>query len=78
MTPGLREGDIGTPYAAIAKAHPGVIMGSYPMMQDGKFWTRLVLRAKDAALLAAAEEAVVAMVGEHKRPDAPITVTRGS
>ena len=53
-------------------------MGSYPMMQDGKFWTRLVLRAKDAALLAAAEEAVVAMVGEHKRPDAPITVTRGS
>ncbi|AVO45375.1 competence/damage-inducible protein A [Phreatobacter cathodiphilus] len=76
--PGLREGDIGTPYAAIAKAHPGVIMGSYPMMQDGRFWTRLVLRAKDESLLAAAETAVVAMVEEHKRPDAPVTITRGA
>lgn len=52
-------------------------MGSYPMMQDGKFWTRLVLRAKDAALLETAEAAVIAMVGEYKRPDAAITVTRG-
>jgi molybdenum cofactor synthesis domain-containing protein len=76
--PGLKEGDIGTPYGSIAKAHPGVIMGSYPMMQDGKFWTRLVLRAKDPLLLAAAEIDVVAMVETHKPATSAITVTRGA
>jgi molybdenum cofactor synthesis domain-containing protein len=75
--PGMKEGDIGTPYAALAKAHPGVIMGSYPMMQDGRFWTRLVLRSKDAALLAAAETEVVAMAEAHKAAAAVVTVTRG-
>jgi molybdenum cofactor synthesis domain-containing protein len=76
--PGMKEGDIGTPYAALAKAHPGVIMGSYPMMQDGRFWTRLVLRSKDSGLLAAAETEVVAMAEAHKAPAAVVTVTRGA
>ncbi|MFX6334742.1 hypothetical protein ABTF54_18950, partial [Acinetobacter baumannii] len=57
---GLKEGDIGTPYGIIAKAHPGVIMGSYPMMNEKGFYTRLVLRAKDPALLAPAEADVTA------------------
>lgn len=73
---GLREGDIGSAYGALAKAHPGVIMGSYPMMQEGRFWTRLVLRAKDPALLAAAEKDVVAMVEQHKPPQSQIVITR--
>ena len=76
--PGLREGDIGTAYGDLAKAHPGVIMGSYPMMLDGKFWTRLVLRSKDADLLAAAEKEVVAMAETYKPAKSTVTVTRGS
>ena len=74
---GLKEGDIGTPYGVLAKAHPGVIMGSYPMMNDKGFYTRLVLRSKDEALLAAAEAAVVAMVEAHKPARSDIVVTRG-
>ncbi|WP_439575212.1 competence/damage-inducible protein A [Phreatobacter sp.] len=73
---GLKEGDIGSEYGTIAKAHPGVIMGSYPMMQEGRFWTRLVLRAKDAGLLAAAEKDVVAMVEQNKPPQSQIVITR--
>jgi molybdopterin-biosynthesis enzyme MoeA-like protein len=75
---GLKEGDIGTPYGAIAKEHPGVIMGSYPMMNDRGFYTRLVLRAKDPALLATAEAAVTAMVAAHKPAGSEIIVTRGA
>lgn len=74
--PGLKEGDIATPYGALAKAHPGVIMGSYPMMNERGFFTRLVLRARDATLLAAAERDVTAMVERHKNPGAAVSVTR--
>ncbi|QCI62819.1 competence/damage-inducible protein A [Phreatobacter stygius] len=75
---GLKEGDIGTPYGVIAKAHPGVIMGSYPMMNDKGFYTRLVLRAKDPALLAPAEAAVTAMVAAYKPAGSEILITRGA
>ncbi|MEI8147088.1 MAG: molybdopterin-binding protein [Alphaproteobacteria bacterium] len=73
---GLKEGDIGTEYGAIAKRHPGVIMGSYPMMNEKGFYTRLVLRAKEVSLLAAAETDVVAMVERSKPAGVPITITR--
>lgn len=62
---GLKEGDIGTEYGQVAKAHPGVIMGSYPMMNEKGFFTRLVLRSKDPGLLKAAERDVTAMVGRY-------------
>jgi molybdenum cofactor synthesis domain-containing protein len=62
---GLKEGDIGTEYGQIARAHPGVIMGSYPMMNEKGFFTRLVLRAKDPGLLEAAEAEVAAMVARY-------------
>ncbi|MGL4291247.1 MAG: competence/damage-inducible protein A [Phreatobacter sp.] len=75
---GLKEGDIGTPYGIIAKAHPGVIMGSYPMMNEKGFYTRLVLRAKDPALLAPAEADVTAMVAAHKPAGSEILITRGA
>ena len=58
-----REGDIGTELGEIAKAHPTVIIGSYPFM-DEKFGpnTNVVIRARDPAQLAAAKAAVEAML----------------
>jgi molybdenum cofactor synthesis domain-containing protein len=56
------EGTIGGPLADIQKAHPDTIIGSYPKYLDGKFWTELVVRARDAAALEAARAEVEAMV----------------
>jgi molybdenum cofactor synthesis domain-containing protein len=58
-----REGDIGTELGAIASAHAGVIIGSYPFMDEGRFAnTHVVLRSRDAEKLAAATAAVEAML----------------
>ena len=62
----LKEGDIAGPLAAIAKAHPGVIIGSYPHQEGQTFTTTLVLRSRDAAALGAAEAAVRAMIEDVK------------
>ncbi|RUW17898.1 competence/damage-inducible protein A, partial [Mesorhizobium sp. M1A.F.Ca.IN.020.06.1.1] len=56
------EGLIGGPLADIQKAHPDTIIGSYPKYGDGKFWTELVVRARDEAALEAARQDVAAMV----------------
>jgi molybdenum cofactor synthesis domain-containing protein len=58
-----REGDIGSELGEIAKAHPEVIIGSYPYMDD-KFGpnTNVVIRSRDPAKLAAAKAAVEAML----------------
>ncbi len=63
-----REGDIGTELGEIAKANPDVIIGSYPFMDD-KFGpnTNIVIRARDAAKLAAAKAAVEGMLTAVKR-----------
>jgi len=58
----LREGDIGTELGAIAKAHPDVIIGSYPFMDDRGPNANVVVRAREAAKLAAAKAAVEAML----------------
>ena len=58
-----KEGDIGGPLRAIAEAHPEVSIGSYPFMgEDERPNTNLVVRARDPDILAAAVEAVRAMV----------------
>lgn len=58
-----KEGDIGGPLRAIAEAHPEVSIGSYPFMgEDERPNTNLVVRARDPDSLAAAVEAVRAMV----------------
>ena len=58
-----REGDIGTELGEIAAAYPGVIIGSYPFMDEGRFAnTHVVLRSRDAHKLAAAKAAVEAML----------------
>jgi molybdenum cofactor synthesis domain-containing protein len=58
-----REGDIGTELGAIAKAHPDVIIGSYPFMDEKKDANaHVVMRARDPQKLAAARAAVEAML----------------
>ncbi|NJO53521.1 MAG: competence/damage-inducible protein A [Bacteroidales bacterium] len=59
----LREGDIGTELAIVAKAHPEVMIGSYPFHDgEGRPNTNLVVRARDEGKLAAAKAAVEAML----------------
>ena len=60
----LREGDIGGPLGDIAKAHPDVMIGSYPFQDDGRPNTHVVMRSRDAAKLMAAKAAVDAMLAQ--------------
>jgi molybdopterin-biosynthesis enzyme MoeA-like protein len=59
----LREGDIGSELGAIARAHPQVLIGSYPFF-DEKLGpnTNVVVRARDPEQLRAAMAAVEAML----------------
>jgi molybdenum cofactor synthesis domain-containing protein len=62
-----REGDIGTPLGEIAKAYPEVAIGSYPFFDDARGPnTNVVLRARDPQKLAAAKDAVDAMLARVK------------
>ena len=58
----LREGDIGGPLGEIAKAHPDVMIGSYPFQDEGRPNTNVVIRSRDPAKLAAAKAAVEDML----------------
>ncbi|NVO15852.1 MAG: competence/damage-inducible protein A [Rhodoplanes sp.] len=61
----LREGDIGTELGAVAKAHPDVMIGSYPFTDDqGGPNTNLVVRGRDPQKLAAARSAVERMLAQ--------------
>ena len=58
-----REGDIGTELGAVAAAHPGVVIGSYPFMDEKRAANaHVVLRSRDSQRLAAAKAAVEAML----------------
>ena len=58
-----REGDIGTELGAVAAAHPGVAIGSYPFMDEKRVAnTHVVLRSRDRQKLATAKAAVEAML----------------
>jgi molybdenum cofactor synthesis domain-containing protein len=57
-----REGDVGTELGAVAKAHPDVMIGSYPFIDDRGPNTNIVVRAREPAKLAAAKAAVEAML----------------
>ena len=60
-----REGDVGGPLRAVAAAHPDVLIGSYPYLdEDKKPNTNLVVRSRDPDRLAAAVGAVKAMLAE--------------
>lgn len=56
------EGMVATALAAIQAAHPAVVIGSYPQFREGRFGASFVLRSRDAAALAAAADAVRAML----------------
>jgi molybdenum cofactor synthesis domain-containing protein len=56
------EGAVAEALAAIQKAHPDTIIGSYPKSFEGKFSTDLVIRSRSPEALAAAEADVAAMV----------------
>ena len=58
----LREGDIGTPLGAVAKAHPEVTIGSYPFVDDRGPNSNIVVRSRDPGKLAAAKAAVEDML----------------
>jgi len=58
-----REGDIGTELGAIAKAHPDVIIGSYPFMDENRGANaHVVMRSRDPQRLATVKAAVEAML----------------
>ena len=58
-----REGDIGTPLAEIAKAHPDTMIGSYPFFDEIRGPnTNIVVRSRDPAMLASAKAAVETML----------------
>ena len=62
-----REGDIGTPLAALAGAHPKVSIGSYPFFDEaGGPNTNIVVRSRDASHLDAAAQAVRTMLADWK------------
>jgi molybdenum cofactor synthesis domain-containing protein len=62
-----REGDIGTELGEVAKAHPDVMIGSYPFQDDkGGPNTNIVVRGRDADKLAAAKAAVEEMLARVK------------
>jgi molybdenum cofactor synthesis domain-containing protein len=60
----VREGDIGTELGVIAKAHPDVMIGSYPFVDDRGPNTNIVVRARDAGKLMAAKAAVEEMLAK--------------
>ncbi|WP_245515084.1 competence/damage-inducible protein A [Jiella endophytica] len=63
------EGDIGDPLSEIAKANPGVVIGSYPKFDGTRYSTEIVIRSRDDAALDTAAKAVEAMLAgiENRR-----------
>jgi molybdopterin-biosynthesis enzyme MoeA-like protein len=59
-----REGDLGTELGAVAQAHPEVMIGRYPFVDEARGPnTNIVVRGRDRARLAAAKAAVEDMLG---------------
>ncbi len=60
-----REGDVGTELGEIAKAHPDVMIGSYPFVDEERGPnTNIVVRGRDPVRLAAAKAAVEDMLAK--------------
>ena len=58
----LAEGTYAADLSAIAADFPGLSIGSYPSMHDGRFHNEIVIRGKDVALVEDAANRVAAMV----------------
>ena len=59
------EGDIAKPLGEIQARHPSVEIGSYPFMSQNRFGTSLVFRGIDEGQIAAAAEALLAVMQER-------------
>jgi molybdenum cofactor synthesis domain-containing protein len=59
---GIPEGTYAAGLGEIARAHPNVIIGSYPQFGEGRFKNQIVVRSKDGASLQAAVQAVDALL----------------
>jgi molybdenum cofactor synthesis domain-containing protein len=66
------EGRYGDALRAIAEASPGVSIGSYPSFKDGRFMNQIVVRGKDAPAVAAARDAVEAMLAAMRSDGRPL------
>lgn len=64
---GMREGDIGGPLAEVAKAHPGVSIGSYPFWSETGPDTNIVVRSRDPQKLQAAMAEVKRMIDTGRK-----------
>jgi molybdenum cofactor synthesis domain-containing protein len=60
--PGLPEGAYAAGLTELAKAYQQVSIGSYPSLRDGKFFNQIILRGRDAPVLAEAAAKVRAML----------------
>ncbi|MFN3686697.1 competence/damage-inducible protein A [Salinarimonas sp.] len=69
---GLAEGHYANGLAALAKAHEGVSLGSYPSFTGSGFRNQIVVRGRDAQAVAAAAEAVRALLASLAGDAAPI------
>ena len=56
---GAGEGAIAAPLESLAKAHPALSLGSYPFYGPEGYGANLVIRGRDAAEVAATEDALV-------------------
>jgi len=54
----LPEGAYAAELAAVAIENPALSIGSYPSVIDGKFYNQIVVRGKDAELVAGAVAAI--------------------
>jgi molybdenum cofactor synthesis domain-containing protein len=54
----LPEGAYAAELAAVAQQNPALSIGSYPSVIDGKFYNQIVVRGKDAGLVAGAVAAI--------------------
>ncbi len=63
-----KEGDVGSELGAIAKAHPGVLIGSYPFF-DEKMGpnTNIVVRSRDPDMLKQVKESVEDMLATVRK-----------
>jgi len=65
------EGDIARPLADIQSRHHGVVIGSYPFEEDGRFGSNIVLRSRDETSLNAAATEVDALAVTLTGTDLP-------
>ncbi|MBI5312264.1 MAG: competence/damage-inducible protein A [Methylocystis sp.] len=67
---GVPEGAYAAGLEAIARGHDGVSVGSYPSFTSAGFRNQIVLRSRDAALLARATSAAQAMLASLSKESA--------